>query len=50
MQCHLWEEHTFQKLQNITLPSFKSVMEQIIDVYKNQRERIINQSNLIRKA
>ena len=40
----------FPKITKHNIPSFKSVMEQIINVYKNQRERIINQSSLIKKS
>ncbi len=40
----------FPNTSKHNIPSFKVVMKQIIDVYKNQRERIIDQSNLIKKS
>ena len=42
-------ELTFQKISKQGLPSFKEVLTKVSDAYKEQRENIINQKNLIIK-
>ena len=39
----------FPKEEKSNLPSFKNVISKINEVYSNQREKILNQSSLIRK-
>ena len=48
MEFHLWEELIFQKIKN-GLPSFKEVLKKVSDAYKDQRENIIKQKDLIIK-
>ena len=49
MVFHLWEELIFLKIQNMDLPSFKEVLKKVSDAYKDQRENIIKQKDLIIK-
>ena len=48
MVCHLWAELIFPKSLKI-LPSFKEVLQKVSEAYKDQRENIIKQKNLIIK-
>ena len=48
MQYHLWGEHIFLKEKH-GLPAFKTILNSISDVYKNQRMKIIQQADLIKK-
>ena len=49
MESHLWEELIFQKSSNNGLPSFKEVLQKVSEAYKDQRENIMNQKDLIIK-
>ncbi len=40
----------FPKNEKHGLPSFKSVLLSVIEAYKNQREKIINQANIIKQS
>ena len=49
MRFRLWAVHIFQKIQNMDLPSFKEVLQKVSEAYKDQRQNIIKQKNLIIK-
>ena len=48
MVYHLWEALIFQRAKH-GLPSFKEVLKKVSDAYKDQREKIIKQKDLIIK-
>ena len=48
--CTIYGRYLFSKRSKHGLPSFKEVLQKVSDAYKDQREKIVNQKDLIIKS